>query len=185
MLSISEGVKALWSYQNVKYLPVFFSKCTFAPIALIKIAMTTDLKHRRELGRYWRRGCERSRRNEWPFFVFFFFSFFSTGTYVYFALSRNTSYSWKMRLQRPQASPPRSFPLHSRPSTLRAHSQSPFRLPSHRNAFHLESHPTSNPPTSNIANRHPPIPHFFPHHRLNVEQDNNYTCTYNYICALS
>lgn len=38
---------------------------------------------------------------------YIFLSFFSTGTYVYFALSRNTSYSWKMRLQRPQA--PRPF----------------------------------------------------------------------------
>lgn len=39
-------------------------------------------------------------------FCSFFFPFFSTGTYVYFALSRNTSYSWKMRLQRPQAHRP-------------------------------------------------------------------------------
>lgn len=135
------------------------------------------------------------KKKTWMIVLCFFFSFFSTGTYVYFALSRNTSYSWKMRLQRPQA--PRPFPLHPRHSALRAHSQSPFRLPSHRNAFTLSS-PSSLPfsppsarishPASTSRDRHhksfPPIPLSFPHHRPNVEQDNNYTCTYNYICAL-
>lgn len=72
---------------------------------------------------------------------FFCFHFFQQERTFYFALSRNTSYSWKMRLQRPQASPPllSSPPPPFRPSRAFTESLSLAIAPC--NTF--DSHPPS------------------------------------------
>lgn len=191
--------------ENITILNTYLSRVSFRnqAFALTSPRGTTAAIYPR-CQRFWKNvgaaedeGDERRRRDEWSFFVFFFFFFHffqQERTFIlHWAEIQAIHERWGYSGRKPP--PPRPFPLHLRHSALRAHSQSPFRLPSHRNAFSLS--PSDSPsrcllirispclnlprPTSQII---PPIPHSFPHHRPNVEQDNNYTCTYNYICAL-
>lgn len=70
--------------------------------------------HPGELGPLMTRERMKKTRRNGRFCVFFFpFSFFSTGTYVYFALSRNTSYSLK-----DEVTAAASSPFHPHPSPL-------------------------------------------------------------------